>query len=48
MDYVFHLDFILLGKNCENDIDDCVGICMDDNAVGVVNTQVQLIDSCNY
>ena len=29
--YVFHPDFILSGKNCEIDIDDCVGMCMDDN-----------------
>ena len=35
--YVFHPDFILLGKNCENDIDDCVGMCMDDNADGCVD-----------
>ena len=29
--YVFHPDFILLGKNCENGTDDCVRMCMDDN-----------------
>jgi hypothetical protein len=35
--YVFHPDFILLGKICEHGIDDCVGMCMDDNAVGCVD-----------